>query len=430
MIESGPTFDQAKARPDRGRFFFQRRKGPSRLWRFVLLLVLISLSTSLCSVQILAESGARVDWVGQDEILAGLSSITEEELSHLDLDEVHSYLAQLDEETRELLPRWDPLEWIRSGVGLNFSRVLQNGAKLLWREVVVNFTLLGRVIILAVIGAVLTHFQQAWAGESLGHLVESVIYLILMGLSIQSFTFTLHLAHQVLERLINFVYALLPSVFALLTAAGGVTLTTVCHPIIWGGIGLVVHLIKGLALPVIYLSGTVGLVSRLAEGFTMGKLAALGRKLSIGLLGLFVSIFLGLVTVQGITVAVADGVTLRAARFITGNFLPLVGGAIADSIELAAGCSLLLKNALGAFGAVAAVIICIHPALKILAVSLIYQLAAALIQPLNQERLADSLQEIGGTIMVVFAAVAVTAMMVFFGLSVLVGLGNIMAMIR
>jgi stage III sporulation protein AE len=199
---------------------------------------------------------------------------------------------------------------------------------------------------------------------------------------------------------------------------------------VWGGIGLVVHLIKGLVLPVIYLSGTIGLVSRLAEGFTMAKMADLGRKLSIGLLGLFVTIFLGLVTVQGITVAVADGVSLRAARFITGNFLPLVGGAIADSIELAAGCSLLLKNALGAFGAVAAIIICIHPALKVLAVSLIYQIAAALIQPLNQERLAESLQEISGTIMVVFAAIAVTGLMIFLGLSILVGLGNITAMVR
>ena len=124
---------------------------------------------------------------------------------------------------------------------------------------------------------------------------------------------------------------------------------------------------------------------------------------------------------------VADGVTLRAARFITGNFLPLVGGRLRIVLNWPR-VFLLLKNALGAWSR-AAVIIC-SPGLEILAVSLIYQLAAALIQPLNQERLADSLQEIGGTIMVVFAAVAVTAMMVFFGLSVLVGLGNIMAMIR
>ena len=34
-----------------------------------------------------------------------------------------------------------------------------------------------------------------------------------------------------------------------------------------------------------------GLGLPFGEGFTMGKLAALGRKLSIGLLGLFVSIF-------------------------------------------------------------------------------------------------------------------------------------------
>lgn len=429
MIKPVARVEQAKACLGRGGFA-RANPGQRRFWRIGAFLILTYSISALCSIRAMAETRVRQDQAAQNQIIATITSIAEEEINQLDLGEVRSYLSQLDHETRELLPEWNPLGWIRNGIGLDFDGVLQNGAKILWREVIVNFSLLGKVILLAVIGAVLTHFQQAWADESLGHLVESIIYLILMGLSIQSFTFTLQLAHGVLERLINFVYALLPSIFALLTAAGGAILTTVCHPMVWGGIGLVVHLIKGLVLPVIYLSGTIGLVSRLAEGFTMAKMADLGRKLSIGLLGLFVTIFLGLVTVQGITVAVADGVSLRAARFITGNFLPLVGGAIADSIELAAGCSLLLKNALGAFGAVAAIIICIHPALKVLAVSLIYQIAAALIQPLNQERLAESLQEISGTIMVVFAAIAVTGLMIFLGLSILVGLGNITAMVR
>jgi len=367
----------------------------------------------------------------REDVMTSITSITQEELNQVGLDEVRSYLAHLDRETQEILPTWNPLEWIKNGISLDFRRILQSITGILWREVVINLSLLGKIMVLAVIGAVLTHFQEAWAGgESLGNLVQNVVYLILMGLAIQSFTLTLSLALQALNRLTEFVYALLPPVFALLTAAGGATLTTVCHPIIWGGIGLVVHIIKSLVIPLIYLSGTMGLVSHLAEGFSLGKLSGLARKVTVGILGLLVSLFLGMITIQGVTVAVADGMALRAARFITGNFVPLVGGALADSIELAAGCSLLLKNAIGVFGAVAAVIICIHPALKILAVSLIYQISAALVQPIGQERLAESFQEISSTIMVVFATIAVVGLMFFFALSILVGLGNITAMIR
>ena len=112
--------------------------------------------------------------------------------------------------------------------------------------------------------------------------------------------------------------------------------------------------------------------------------------------------------------AVADGLGLRAAKFLTGNLVPIVGGVVSDSLELAAGCSLLIKNALGAFAALGVILLCAYPALKILVVAFIYRLAAAFVQPLGRDRLAESLQEIGKTVMVIFATVAVVGLMFFF----------------
>ena len=77
------------------------------------------------------------------------------------------------------------------------------------------------------------------------------------------------------------------------------------------------------------------------------------------------------------------------------------------------------------------ILICVYPSFKILVVAFIYRFAAVLVQPLGQERLAESLQEIGKTIMVIFAAVAGGGFDVFFfGLTILVGLGNLTAVVR
>jgi stage III sporulation protein AE len=361
---------------------------------------------------------------------AGIDAVVEEELNHLDLAGPYSLLRGMDREIRELLPEWDPAAWAREGLQLDLSGMAGRLLRLLWGEVVASFNLLGKLLVLAVIAAVLSRFQQAWNRESVGRLAENVIYLVLMGLVIQSFHFILNLARGSLDRATEFVYALLPGFFTLLTAAGGLTLTSICHPVVWTGIGLVVGAIKDLIFPMIYFAGITGLVSLLAEGFTLSKLAGLARKLAIGLLGLLVALFLGVVTVQGISVAVAEGVGLRAAKFVTGTFVPLVGSALADSMELAAGCSLLIKNGLGLFGAVAAVLICLHPALKVLAVALIYYLASALVQPAGEERLAAALHEVGSIFLMVFAALAITGLMFFFSLAILTGLGNMTAMIR
>ncbi len=361
---------------------------------------------------------------------AELYSIVEQELAHLKLDELTAFLSQLDAETQALLPTWNLRGWATEGLKLDLATILRQGGRFLAREVMLNLHLLIRLVILAVVGAVLVHFQQAWAGESLGNLVFNIIYLVLMGLAVQSFTTTLQLANAALDRINQFVLALLPPVFTLLAAAGGLTLSTVCHPLMWGGTAVVINIVKNIVLPLILLAGMIGLVSRLAEGFSLSRLAETARQGAVVLLGLLVVIFLGLLTMQGVTVAAADGLGLKAAKFLTGNLMPLVGKTVADSLDLAAGCSLLIKNALGVFGALGVILLCVYPSFKILVVAFIYRLAAVLVQPLGQERLADSLQEIGKTIMVIFAAVAVSGLMFFFSLTILVGLGNLTAVVR
>ncbi|HHW11784.1 MAG TPA: stage III sporulation protein AE [Firmicutes bacterium] len=388
------------------------------------------------------KSGGRRWWAGwfaalllvaipvQGQEIDPLGPILDQEIAALDLEAISSFLAQLDGETRALLPQWDLRGWVRGGMKLDLAELLKKLTTFLGREVVVNLHLLGRLILLAVIGGVLVHFQQAWAGESLGNLVANIIYLVLMGLAIQSFTATMQLAYGALERVNSFVLAILPTIFTLLAAAGGITLTTVCHPVVWGGTGIVLSLVRNLVLPLILLAGTVGLVSRLVEGFSVTKLAGVARQGAVLLLTFLVTIFLGVISLQGVTVAAADGLGLTAAKFLTGNLVPIVGGVVSDSLELAAGCSLLIKNALGAFAALGVVLLCAYPALKILVVAFIYRLAAAFVQPLGQDRLAESLQEIGQTVMVIFATVTVVGLMFFFCLTILIGLGNLTAVVR
>ncbi|HHT48152.1 MAG TPA: stage III sporulation protein AE [Firmicutes bacterium] len=366
----------------------------------------------------------------QGQELNPVAAVLDQELAALDLGALTSFLARLDGETQELLPQFDLKSWVQGGMKLDLAQLLRKFTNFLGREVVVNLHLLGRLVLLAVIGGILSHFQQAWAGERIGDLVANIIYLILMGFAVQSFTTTMRLAYTTLERVNDFVLAILPSIFTLLAAAGGITLTTVCHPVVWGGTGIVISLVKNLVLPLILLAGMIGLVSRLAQGFAVSKLAEVSRQGAVIILTFLVTIFLGIISLQGVTVAAADGLGLQTAKFLTGNLVPLVGGVVADSLELAAGCSLLIKNALGAFAALGVVLLCVYPALKILVVAFIYRWAAVFVQPLGQNRLAESLQEIGKTVMVIFATLAVVSLMFFFCLTILVGLGNMTAIMR
>ena len=356
--------------------------------------------------------------------------IVQDELSALPLNQVQDYLGRLDQDIKDLLPQWNPEQWAEKGLGFRFSQCMQGLIRIAAKEVFLNLRLLVQIMVLAAISSLLHRLQTAWISDNVTDLAFGLTYLVMAGLAVGSFVTTLSLARETLESVSIFLYALLPTIFSLLVAAGGLTTVTVLHPLLLAGVGLVVQAVRDYLLPLAYLSGVIGLVGHLAEGFSLSRLSSLLRQVVIGGLGLLMSVFLGIISIQGITTAVADGVSLRTAKYLTGTFVPVVGGALADSMELAAGCSLLLKNTLGTFGALVILFICLVPMIKIYVISLIYRLASALAQPLGNERLSLALQEIANTFVMVFGAVAIVGLMFFISLTILVGVGNISTMLR
>lgn len=68
-------------------------------------------------------------------------------------------------------------------------------------------------------------------------------------------------------------------------------------------------------------------------------------------LGIFMTVFLSVISVQGTATAVADGVAIKTAKFVTGNFIPVVGRMFTDAADTVISASVILKNTIGLAGA-------------------------------------------------------------------------------
>ena len=147
------------------------------------------------------------------------------------------------------------------------------------------------------------------------------------------------------------------------------------------------------------------LVSAVTERYKVTQLANLLRNIGIGILGILLTVFLGVLSVQGATGAVTDGVALRTAKFVTGNFVPVVGKMFSDATDTVMSASLLVKNAVGLTGVIVLLFLCAFPAIKILTLALIYNLAGAVMQPLGDTPIVHCLQTIGKTLIYVFAEI-------------------------
>ena len=154
------------------------------------------------------------------------------------------------------------------------------------------------------------------------------------------------------------------------------------------------------------------------------------QKISDGVLGVLLTVFLGVISVQGITSSVTDGVTIRTAKYVSGNFIPVVGKMFADATDTVISASLLVKNSIGLAGVIILLFLCAFPAIKILTLALIYQMAAAVLQPLGDTPIVTCLQTIGKSMIYAFAAMAVVGLMFFLAITILLMAGNVTVMMR
>lgn len=188
--------------------------------------------------------------------------------------------------------------------------------------------------------------------------------------------------------------------------------------------------IQYIVLPLLFLSAILSIVSTMTDQYKVTQLAQLLRNAAIGTLAAFLTVFLGVISVQGASAAVTDGITLRTAKFITGNFIPVLGRMFTEATDTVISASLLLKNTVGILGVAILICIAAFPAIKILSLALIYKIAAAVLQPLGGGPVISCLDVISKSVIYIFAAMAIVSLMFFLSLTVIITAGNLTMMMK
>ncbi|HYF91252.1 MAG TPA: stage III sporulation protein AE [Symbiobacteriaceae bacterium] len=326
----------------------------------------------------------------------------------------------------------DFLEVYRTGGDAKYSpKAIATGLmRYLVREVLANAGILATIIVLAVAGAVLQNLQSAFDAEATGKLAHWVVYLVLVGLAVTGFGIAVTTAKQIMDTLSGFMLAMLPTLLTVLAAMGGITSAAIFQPIMVTLVSTAATTMAAVVFPLIFLSAVLDIVSGLNENFKLTGLSNLFRQSANWTLGLVSTIFLGTVAVKGAAGAVADGVTMKTAKFLFGNFIPVVGKMFAEASDLIFGSTVLLKNALGMVGAAGIFFITAFPLLKILSLMVIYQVAGALVEPVGAGPTAKLLNTMAKSLQMVFASTAVVALMFFVAITVIVAAGNLTVMVR
>lgn len=359
--------------------------------------------------------------------------VEQELLESISTDSINQFINRVNQELDGDIPLLSSssIKGIATnGLNLNWQTIWQTVTKSLFKEVAANTHLMGKLLFLAVLCAMLQNLQNSFEQSGISLLAYSVCFIFMAVIALTTFYNAVTLATQTVGYMVGFMEALLPLLISLLAGVGALTSAALFTPLMLFIISSVSIVIKDVVLPLLLLTATLDCLNYLSDKYRLSNLANLLKQAGMMTLGLLMVLFIGVITIQGAAGSVADGLTLRTAKFATATFIPVVGKVLADTVELVMGASLLIKNAVGIFGVIVVFMICLFPLIKLLSLIVVIKFSGALVQPMGDEKMAKFLDCIANNLLLVFGSVVIVALMFFLSITMIVAVGSAAMMLR
>lgn len=306
----------------------------------------------------------------------------------------------------------------------------EGSKKYIFKEVIGSSRLLVELLLLGILCALLQNMQSSFSSSSVNKIAYYACYLVMVVVIIKSFTVIVDLSRDTIDKMIQFVNSLMPSLMILIASVGGFASATMLDPLIMFVTKFFSDIIKDLILPMTFLIVALNIVDNLSDEIKISKLVKLLEQITLWTIGFIMTIFVAFITIRSSTSASIDQVTLKTTKFMVDSFIPIVGKTLSDAVSTVAGYSLLLKDAVSVVGLVVMVSIILFPLIKLIIIAVIYKFVGAIMEPIVDKKIVECLSSVGGAISILFASILSVAVMFFIIITIIASTGRLLVMVR
>lgn len=345
-----------------------------------------------------------------------------------EINSLYDYIKKMKTE-EELMNNIDPVDYIKQYIkdgkgNLSFHNILNGVLSLVFKEVKSVLKLSLSIVTIAIICSLLKNLQDAFSEESISEVAFYACYALIIIILSKSFIISISVAKEVIANISDFMSALLPILITMISLSGGITSAATLDPIVLGAVVFIPKIYSSIIIPMILMIFVLEFANNISTEHKITNLCKLFKQVTIWFQGIIVTIFIGLLTIRGITSTTMDAVTLKTTKFAVDNFIPIVGKAFSDAITSVAGYSLIIKNAISTIGLVIVILILLHPLIKLILIAFIYKLSAALVEPISDSRITKSIEAAGSSMVLIISCVLTVSLMFFVLIGIMASTGR------
>ena len=304
------------------------------------------------------------------------------------------------------------------------QKITKKGFKLIKKEFKTAIKSISSILVIIIIHSILKSISENLGNKSISKIIYYAEYIAIVTVIMTNFSSIINEVSKTTNNLVGFMNSLVPILISLMLYTGNIATTTILEPIILFTINFIGNLINQILIPITLIIGTLSMVSKIGDKVPIDKLSNFLNKTIIWILGIIVTIFVGIISLEGTLSTSVDGITAKATKAIVSNTIPIVGKILGDAVDTVLGCGIILKNALGFIGVILIIGISIMPIIKLSVLTITYKILAGISEPIADKKIVNLLEQIGDIFKILLAILCSISVMIIIGTTLVIKMTN------
>lgn len=320
------------------------------------------------------------------------------QLQSLDLSEIEQLIDNLTQTQTEVFGQSSFISKVEDIVNGEFKvgqkSVFSSIINLIFDDILKFIPLLASIIVVSILCSFVSSLRGESNSKSVGDIIHFVCYSVVIILIMSGVINLITMTSNTLNLLKMQMEIIFPILLTVMTAIGGIASVAVYQPAVALLTGFIMQIFTSILMPIFIFILIFIIISNLTSTVKLDKFSKFLGSTFKWIIGGIFTLFMAFLAIQGITASTYDGISIRTAKFAIKSYIPLLGGYLADGFDLILASSVLIKNAIGASGLLLMFTIIVSPIVQIVIFSLILKLAAAILEPLTDNRISEFIYSI------------------------------------
>lgn len=179
------------------------------------------------------------------------------------------------------------------------SIFLKRILNLIGGELITGIKAIVSVLVIIVIHSILKSISESLENDGISKLIYYVQYILIVTIIMTNFSDIIKLVQDTCTNLVAFMDMLVPLLITLMMYTGCIATSSVVEPIILFMINLLGNSIQGILIPIVLVFTSLVVISKISDQVQMDKLSKFLKSGIIWFLGIILTVFVGVVSLEG-----------------------------------------------------------------------------------------------------------------------------------